>query len=710
MRIDDDATRDTASAGALPGVVTAVDTEPELVQDDATAAGRGTDEDAEGVAHLGWKATILRAGALVLYYGIGLTGLLIGVAMHSPAVVVVVFIVFALGGFVVRRRWIDTGTLPSSAALWVIGGGIVILGLGLAILGWTSDWSNRMYFVVGGLGAAFVSTGQMLADLRARPARVDDLRVPLATGGVLAGVFAAGAAWLLVAPSPYALLPMVIALVVAPVSLSMITGGLLRRLLGSSWMRLGVVGGCGLALVVGSLLLLERSGVSGAYLWIIAVVVFLLLGAITSNTDLDVIGVTALVAVIASLAPKGAPIDSAITQADGQRVVVAIGDSYMSGEGARAFYEGTNSIGTNECRRAPGAYPALLASRTELIDSTVFVACSGAKAVHMVDEDGDGVGDRQQQLPQAEAALAEHPVTIDTVLLSMGGNDSKFSEVAATCLAPGDCTEIAQRWLDALPRTAERLAAFYADVAAAFPGVPTVVMPYPIPITSTGCAGSGFSDDEHAFLVAFTEELDAVVRQEAGRAGFHYLAPIERLFERNGLRICDSEDAADVGVNFLSRNPADGFAIDRLNPQNWIHNSLHPNRLGHFAMFQALAPYFETDVRRAWPLVNPDAEWTPRSLADILGPGHSYCGGVDEPDYCPTSATDWTAVQAGLSLVRAAMPLLFIAGGCWLLWLVLLSLRFRITVAPLPDQPPPDQPPPDQPPPDQPPPGQAGAD
>lgn len=661
-----------------------VDIEPEVVQDDG---------EPKGVAHLGWKATLLRAGALVLYYGIGLLGLLVGVSLRSPTVVIVVFLVFAVGGFVVRRRWIDTGTVPASGPLWVIGGGVVVVGLGLAILGWTSDWSNRMYFVVGGLGAAFVSTGQMLTDLRARPPRADDLRVPLTTGVVLAGVFAAGAVWLLVAPSPYALLPMVIALVATPVSVSMVTGGVLRRLLGSSWTRLGVVGGVGLGLVAFALVLLTSLGVSGTYLSIVTVVVFLLLGAIASNTDLDVIGVTALVAVIAALAPKGAAVDSAITQAEGQRVVVAIGDSYMSGEGAREFYEGTNSVGTNECRRAPGAYPALLASRTELIDSTVFVACSGAKAVHTVDEDGDGAGDRQKQIPQAEAAVAAHPVTIDTVLLSMGGNDSKFSEVAATCLAPGDCTEIAQQWLDGLPTTATRLATFYADVAAAFPDVPIVVMPYPIPITPAGCAASGFSDDEHAFLVAFTEELNAVVRQEAGRAGFHYLAPIERLFERNGLRICDSEDAADIGVNFLSHNPADGFAIDRLNPQNWIHNSLHPNRLGHFAMFQALAPYFETDVRRAWPLVNPNAEWTPRSLSEILGPDHSYCGGATHPDYCPSSPGDWAAVQAGLALVRAAAPLLLIAGGCWMIWLVLLSLRFRVAVAPLPPSPPTPDPP-----------------
>jgi len=78
--------------------------------------------------------------------------------------------------------------------------------------------------------------------------------------------------------------------------------------------------------------------------------------------------------------------------------IVAFGDSFMSGEGAPDFYEGTDQKGDqqNECRRAPTAYPVLIAAQvgkpladlsadglppvdglTE--DGLDFFACSGAK-------------------------------------------------------------------------------------------------------------------------------------------------------------------------------------------------------------------------------------------------------------------------------------------------------------------------------------------
>ena len=79
--------------------------------------------------------------------------------------------------------------------------------------------------------------------------------------------------------------------------------------------------------------------------------------------------------------------------------IVAFGDSFISGEGAPDFFAGTDQKGSerNECRRAPTAYPALIAERaagasvldeddremgaiTGLTQSGLdFYACSGAK-------------------------------------------------------------------------------------------------------------------------------------------------------------------------------------------------------------------------------------------------------------------------------------------------------------------------------------------
>ena len=79
--------------------------------------------------------------------------------------------------------------------------------------------------------------------------------------------------------------------------------------------------------------------------------------------------------------------------------IVAFGDSFISGEGAPTFFDGTDQKGAerNECRRAPTAYPVLMADRTAgtsgsdpddtgrssivgLEESGLdFLACSGAK-------------------------------------------------------------------------------------------------------------------------------------------------------------------------------------------------------------------------------------------------------------------------------------------------------------------------------------------
>lgn len=68
--------------------------------------------------------------------------------------------------------------------------------------------------------------------------------------------------------------------------------------------------------------------------------------------------------------------------------IVALGDSYISGEGAARFFPGTDHPGSNECRRAATAYPYLVAEA--LGASLTFVACSGARTSHLTGVDGAG--------------------------------------------------------------------------------------------------------------------------------------------------------------------------------------------------------------------------------------------------------------------------------------------------------------------------------
>jgi hypothetical protein len=63
--------------------------------------------------------------------------------------------------------------------------------------------------------------------------------------------------------------------------------------------------------------------------------------------------------------------------------IVAIGDSYMSGEGAARYFHGTDDPRTNRCHRAASAYPYLVAD--EIGASLIFAACSGARTYHITE-------------------------------------------------------------------------------------------------------------------------------------------------------------------------------------------------------------------------------------------------------------------------------------------------------------------------------------
>lgn len=119
---------------------------------------------------------------------------------------------------------------------------------------------------------------------------------------------------------------------------------------------------------------------------------------------------------------------------DGEKTIVALGDSYMSGEGAEAFLTGTDGP-DNKCRRAAHAYPFLVAQ--QLKSDLVFVACSGAvveniAAVshpHLLTTSPHPRSEGRQQIE----ALKEHP-DAELVLLSVGGNDAQFAEIIAACM------------------------------------------------------------------------------------------------------------------------------------------------------------------------------------------------------------------------------------------------------------------------------------
>jgi len=387
--------------------------------------------------------------------------------------------------------------------------------------------------------------------------------------------------------------------------------------------------------------------------------------------------------------------------------IVAFGDSYISGEGAPEFYDRTDHKGAeqNECRRAPTAYPVLIADRvaasvendadtdvdttdvgdtsdapaTAGLDQTGldFYACSGAKlrdvlalcadnpaldeqneavveaaevaepaALLTVTDPGDdsvdstdsadstGVGgiadlsggedqcviearEREQRRraalpcePDANLPLGQYPCGPDDVygstlqvrnlpadrsrtrlvLLSIGGNDVRFGDIVAGCLLPGSCTERREIWLDNVAALGPELTEAYIRIKDEFGGdAPIVVMPYPLVLTEDTCDSSPLDAAEHEFIFEFTTVLNRQLASSASQAGVHFFADGAFAFE--GARLCESDERA---INLIRLQPTDGPLLDRMNPRSWTHNSMHPNRLGHRMIADALTPWLAT--------------------------------------------------------------------------------------------------------------------
>jgi lysophospholipase L1-like esterase len=326
--------------------------------------------------------------------------------------------------------------------------------------------------------------------------------------------------------------------------------------------------------------------------------VLLLLLALVSNTHADVALILVAVAVLAAAPVEVAPPVPALDDGSA-RVLVAMGDSYMSGEGADTYFAGTDDAQGDECRRSPTSYPVVTASAGSPFTQLVFLACSGARTYHVIARSDDPGHARSQkgepdtQTSQLASLMRQHPAFRPSlVVLSIGGNDAGFGTIAETCLAPGDCSTQQALFVSNLPKVQQALVATYTSVkkavSKAVPNVPILVVPYPQPFANVQrCDGVTLTGNERAFIRDFVDRLDSTVEKAAGQAGLWYASDMKDALAREHLQLCD-RPKAEAGINFLALESVNGISTQRFNPTRWLHNSLHPNGRGHAALGRAL--------------------------------------------------------------------------------------------------------------------------
>ncbi|GAA3348960.1 hypothetical protein GCM10020358_69370 [Amorphoplanes nipponensis] len=412
--------------------------------------------------------------------------------------------------------------------------------------------------------------------------------------------------------------------------------------------------------------------------WLLGAVVVLglLIVAVVSTTQADIACVMSVIALLGvTPAPTDPPPDLAVDRGAGA-LLVAFGDSYMSGEGASTYYAGTDVGGGNQCRRSPTAWAAL-AGQQRPFDQVEFLACSGARTRNVESATVGPV--RPGGLPpqpqtgeertQLDAYLHDYGpgYTPAMVVVGVGGNDAGFSTIGLMCLAPGPCSSQAALWTGALAQVRRNLRDTYRQLDAVFPRSPVVVVGYPDPIDLSGpCADVALAPGERRFVHEFvTRGLNRVIAETAAEFGFHYLAAMESSLRDAGLQLCDPHNEGRPGLNFIGIRSVGGTAEQRFNPKNFSHGSLHPNERGHAAMlrtFQTWLPELST-----LPARGPVVPQTPGGRgAGVQAVAATHTG--PQCDVLSTS-TDGCRTQ-GMQWAKGRLRVLLLTQG----WLGLLPL------------------------------------
>ena len=564
----------------------------------------------------------------------------------------------------------------------VVPGLLVLIGAALLLARPLLGRTEGLGFV--GFCLLFLGIGQLLIELRSPAWR--PLRPGLLVVGLCAAAFLAGLIGFSTGFSRWALIAMAAGVLVSPIGLSLVTEGVAR------WRdpdgrprrpRLAAAA-LGAALVLaGTWWLAATADVDPRYSLILAALLLLLVGAIATNTPVDVLLLIVVAAVIWASAPRGVTPAEPFVPDQGETVMVALGDSYISGEGAQRFFNGTNHKGINECRRAPTAYAALAVdSDSDAVpDDLAFVACSGAKGRHIHEQPqhpGEPVGGPEgglDQLRHLDWLGDGKDLEVALIIVSIGGNEALFGEIGRSCVGPGDCSEIGAKWLRNLDQVRSGLDQTYQRIRDHVgTGTPVLVVPYPVPLNAEGCDSSLLTPNEHRFINRFVVQLDRVLADAAAEAGLYHLAEMPTALERERLRICDRE--AGVGVNFLGANPVEGHLDENVDPRNWFHNSLHPNERGHLTMAAALTRWLdrrpELTANRRDPVgAQEDGPPGTPSLEQMMGdPNFRHCDSQSSrPAHCGGGVRHWLAGQVADLIWRSLGPLALVIAGSWVLWL-----------------------------------------
>lgn len=593
------------------------------------------------------RAIVAGLGLLVL----GLVGVALAVWAGSSLGVIVAAVV-VLVALLVINAWLvgDDGT-----AIDFLGPGLGLLVLGTLVI-WGGDGLDGFSMIgiaLWVLGLVFVKAGLppwIDADRSAR-------RVPALVAAVVETVVGVGFLWL--ASTGSAQLPLLIGIGLVAVGLSAFGIAVARFDPGRFWSA--VVLAVGLAALVAGAVLTWRI-LRLPELVVLGVVIVAAVGAWFVFRGEALIAVLLLGFVFAWVLVDRTASEPTDPNPGSELTIVAFGDSYISGEGATRYFADTNvpGVGNNACRRAPTAYPWVVADRLDA--SLIFLACSGARTVDMDNTPSPRplptpLGEIPGGEDQIQRLLATFPDRIDdadAVLVSIGGNDVFFGNIVQACLLPQTCAvdDRTGPWFDNAREVEDTLVETYELLRTVF-GADTaiVAVPYPQVVAPVDGCRIVIGDDEIDFVIEFTDTLNGAIDRAAARAGINVYPGSVDAFAGRGL--CDDDPA----TNSLHLSPTEGSFLDQLSPANWVHGSMHPRASGH----ELIADGMVSD-----PDDGPVDGW----LVDLLGSGTPNPDPVDGPAVGDLGSDpevadrDWVTERLYETISDLLLPLgLLLVGG-----------------------------------------------
>ena len=278
------------------------------------------------------------------------------------------------------------------------------------------------------------------------------------------------------------------------------------------------------------------------------------------------------------------------------KLVVAVGDSFASGEGNPESQNDVPDWIDEQCHRSDAAWPARVArsleNRSTVVTFLTF-ACSGAEIRHLTEADYAGAEPAEPLPPQLVVArrLLGDPLNTatrqaDVVLLAAGVNDLHISSILTDCATTviGSCQVSLAREHRALPESYDELeAAISANLRAAS----TVIAQYPARLFTNGAdehdacgAFSNMSDADASWITDEGNHLNRTLNEAAARHGWTSVA-VTDAFRRHGY--CASDRWFRTWEESLAT-------------QEDVSGTAHPNGAGHQAVAELVTPRVTLDA------------------------------------------------------------------------------------------------------------------